>query len=175
MKLRISIFLLALPFAVLAKEDNIAEDAIQRLEENAALTLDDDALESLKEISDNSDAGLHMHPGSTAKSEIQEAAIETAADTADDKNEMSQEEADAELAAFTDSAFAGKELKKLQLDMTTAIVPTESRRIAGPYGIRTYRMHRGIDLGLCHGENRTIVAAFAGKVVKVRNQGRRKG
>ena len=53
MKLRISIFLLALPFAVLAKEDNIAEDAIQRLEENAALTLDDDALESLKEISDN--------------------------------------------------------------------------------------------------------------------------
>jgi murein DD-endopeptidase MepM/ murein hydrolase activator NlpD len=32
-----------------------------------------------------------------------------------------------------------------------------------------------VDLGLCHGEDRTIVAAFAGKVVKVRNQGRRKG
>ena len=176
MKLRISIFLLALPFAVLAKEDNIAEDAIQRLEENAALTLDDDALESLKEISDNSDAGLHMHPGSTVKNELQEsAAAEASADTADNPNEMSQEEADAELAAFTDSAFAGQELKKFQLDMTTAIVPTESRRIAGPYGIRTYRMHRGIDLGLCHGENRTIVAAFAGKVVKVRNQGRRRG
>ena len=38
-----------------------------------------------------------------------------------------------------------------------------------PYGIRTYRMHRGVDLGLCHGEDRTIVAAFKGTVVKVRN------
>jgi murein DD-endopeptidase MepM/ murein hydrolase activator NlpD len=36
-------------------------------------------------------------------------------------------------------------------------------------------MHRGVDLGLCHGEDRTIVAAFAGKVVKTRNQGRRRG
>lgn len=64
---------------------------------------------------------------------------------------------------------------KLVLDMTTAFIPTESRRIAGPYGIRTYRMHRGVDLGLCHGEDRTIVAAFPGKVKLVRNQGRRKG
>jgi len=61
------------------------------------------------------------------------------------------------------------------LDMTTAFVPSASRRVSAPYGIRTYRMHRGVDLGLCHGEDRTIVAAFKGVVVKVRNQGRRKG
>ena len=94
-----------------------------------------------------------------------------------DTTEMSQEEADAELDA--DMADAGAEssdsLKPLILDMTTAFVPTASRRISAPYGIRTYRMHRGVDMGLCHGEDRTIVAAFAGVVSKVRNQGRRKG
>lgn len=99
----------------------------------------------------------------------------------DDEKEMSQEEADAELAAAMESVIdsmqqdSAKLSNKLVLDMTTAFIPTESRRIAGPYGMRTYRMHRGVDLGLCHGEDRTIVAAFAGKVKLVRNQGRRKG
>ena len=88
------------------------------------------------------------------------------------------EEADAELAAdmaAADSASADSAVKSLLLDMTASAMPSESRRISGPYGIRTYRMHRGVDLGLCHGEDRTIVAAFAGKVVKTRNQGRRRG
>ena len=95
----------------------------------------------------------------------------------DGESEMSQEEADAELAADMaegDSA-ALETLPKLTLDMTTAFVPTASRRISAPYGIRTYRMHRGVDMGLCHGEDRSIVAAFTGVVTKVRNQGRRKG
>ena len=88
------------------------------------------------------------------------------------------EEADAEMAAdmaAADSASADSAVKSLFLDMTASAMPSESRRISGPYGIRTYRMHRGVDLGLCHGEDRTIVAAFAGKVVKTRNQGRRRG
>ena len=84
-------------------------------------------------------------------------------------------EADADIKATTDSASTGEPAKLFVLDMTTSIIPTESRRVAGHYGPRKHRMHRGVDLGLCHGENRTIVAAFAGKVVKVRNQGRRKG
>ena len=84
-------------------------------------------------------------------------------------------EADADIKATTDSASTGAPEKLFVLDMTTSIIPTESRRIAGHYGPRKHRMHRGVDLGLCHGENRAIVAAFAGKVVKVRNQGRRKG
>ena len=84
-------------------------------------------------------------------------------------------EADADIKATTDSASTGAPAKLFVLDMTTSIIPTESRRIAGHYGPRKHRMHRGVDLGLCHGENRAIVAAFAGKVVKVRNQGRRKG
>ena len=84
-------------------------------------------------------------------------------------------EAEADIKATTDSASTGEPAKQFILDMTTSIIPTESRRIAGHYGPRKHRMHRGVDLGLCHGENRTIVAAFAGKVVKVRNQGRRKG
>ena len=99
------------------------------------------------------------------------------ADSTDNEPEMSQEEADAELAADMNSADSAKvdTLQKLSLDMTTAFVPSASRRISAPYGIRTYRMHRGVDLGLCHGEDRTIVAAFAGVVTKVRNQGRRRG
>ena len=84
-------------------------------------------------------------------------------------------DADADIKATTDSASTGAPEKLFVLDMTTSIIPTESRRIAGHYGPRKHRMHRGVDLGLCHGEDRTIVAAFAGKVVKVRNQGRRKG
>jgi murein DD-endopeptidase MepM/ murein hydrolase activator NlpD len=84
-------------------------------------------------------------------------------------------EAEADIKATTDSASTGAPAKLFVLDMTTSIIPTESRRIASHYGPRKHRMHRGVDLGLCHGENRTIVAAFAGKVVKVRNQGRRKG
>ena len=99
------------------------------------------------------------------------------ADSTDNEPEMSQEEADAELAADMNSADSAKvdTLQKLSLDMTTAFVPSASRRISAPYGIRTYRMHRGVDLGLCHGEDRTIVAAFTGVVTKVRNQGRRRG
>jgi len=93
----------------------------------------------------------------------------------DDGKEMSQEEADAELAAAMGDSVKTDSVQKLVLDMTTSVIPTESRRIASPYGIRTYRMHRGVDLGLCHGEDRTIVAAFPGKVKLVRNQGRRKG
>lgn len=84
-------------------------------------------------------------------------------------------EADAELAqdiALADTATLDS---SLILDMQKAFVPTASKRISAPYGIRTYRMHRGVDMGLCQGENRTIVAAFSGTVIKVRNQGRRKG
>ena len=105
----------------------------------------------------------------------------TAADSdiedSDGESEMSQEEADAELAAdmAEGDSTSLETLPKLTLDMTTAFVPTASRRISAPYGIRTYRMHRGVDMGLCHGEDRTIVAAFTGVVTKVRNQGRRKG
>ena len=105
------------------------------------------------------------------------AAADSDIEDSDSDSEMSQEEADAELAADMaegDSASI-EALPKLTLDMTTAFVPTASRRISAPYGIRTYRMHRGVDMGLCHGEDRTIVAAFTGVVTKVRNQGRRKG
>lgn len=95
----------------------------------------------------------------------------------DGESEMSLEEADDELAAdmAAGDSTSLETLPKLTLDMTTAFVPTASRRISAPYGIRTYRMHRGVDMGLCHGEDRTIVAAFTGVVTKVRNQGRRKG
>ncbi len=103
-----------------------------------------------------------------------------AADTLNEDSEVSaaeNEAAEAELAAdmaSTDSATTDS-VHKLVLDMTTAFVPSASKRISAPYGIRTYRMHRGVDLGLCHDEDRTIVAAFTGVVAKVRNQGRRRG
>lgn len=125
-------------------------------------------------IVDEADAGNVTNDAQASTTDI---AAADEADTTDNGPEMSQEEADAELAADMNSADSASvdTLSKLVLDMTTAFVPSASRRISAPYGIRTYRMHRGVDLGLCHGEDRTIVAAFAGVVTKVRNQGRRRG
>ena len=125
-------------------------------------------------IVDEADAGNVTNDAQASTTDI---AAADEADTTDNAPEMSQEEADAELAADMNSADSATvdTLSKLVLDMTTAFVPSASRRISAPYGIRTYRMHRGVDLGLCHGEDRTIVAAFAGVVTKVRNQGRRRG
>lgn len=144
--------------AAFAKDEIVPETIPQTESEFSGDTLVDEA-----------DAGNNPN----APAEI----AENEADSSDNGPEMSQEEADAELAAdmnATDSAHVDS-LAKLVLDMTTAFVPSESRRVSAPYGIRTYRMHRGVDLGLCHGEDRTIVAAFAGVVTKVRNQGRRRG
>ena len=125
-------------------------------------------------IVDEADAGNVTNDAQASTTDI---AAADEADTTDNGPEMSQEEADAELAADMNSADSASvdTLSKLVLDMTTAFVPSASRRISAPYGIRTYRMHRGVDLGLCHGEDRTNVAAFAGVVTKVRNQGRRRG
>ena len=125
-------------------------------------------------IVDEADAGNVTNDAQASTAGI---AAADEADSTDNEPEMSQEEADAELAADMNAADSATvdTLQKLSLDMTTAFVPSASRRISAPYGIRTYRMHRGVDLGLCHGEDRTIVAAFAGVVTKVRNQGRRRG
>ena len=113
----------------------------------------------------------------TADEDSLSEASETSEDESKDESGAESEEAEAELAAdmaAVDSASTDS-VNKLVLDMTNASVPSASRRVSAPYGIRTYRMHRGVDLGLCQGEDRTIVAAFKGVVVKVRNQGRRKG
>jgi len=144
--------------AAFAKDEIVPETIPQTESEFSGDTLVDEA-----------DAGNNPN----APAEI----AENEADSTDNGHEMSQEEADAELAADMNAADSAHvdSLAKLVLDMTTAFVPSESRRVSAPYGIRTYRMHRGVDLGLCHGEDRTIVAAFAGVVTKVRNQGRRRG
>lgn len=47
-------------------------------------------------------------------------------------------EADADIKATTDSASTGAPAKLFVLDMTTSIIPTESRRIAGHYGPRKH-------------------------------------
>lgn len=191
---RLAIFC-ALPLSLWANEGNPA-NLTESVQDSASVTTEvvaDKVTES--EFSgnaslDSADAGNIDAPASaiadSPASEDAVAAADTTTDSADnqeadDEKEMSQEEADAELAAAMGSAMdslqqdSAKLSNKLVLDMTTAFIPTESRRIAGPYGMRTYRMHRGVDLGLCHGEDRTIVAAFSGKVKLVRNQGRRKG
>ncbi|MCF0216080.1 MAG: peptidoglycan DD-metalloendopeptidase family protein [Fibrobacteraceae bacterium] len=97
----------------------------------------------------------------------------------EDSPELSAEDADADMAMVGDTLIGDSAVPEfpqtLTLNMKNATVPSASRRISSPYGIRTYRMHRGVDLGLCNGEDRTIVAPFSGVVVKVRNQGRRKG
>ncbi|SHK44553.1 peptidoglycan DD-metalloendopeptidase family protein [Fibrobacter sp. UWEL] len=175
MNFKTIITLCALPLAIFAQDANTAPNEAAQ---SVAVT---ESEFSGNPAIDSADAGNIDAPAKAiSESEASAAAVaavDTEADStseADDEKEMSQEEADAELAAAMESDAANGN-SKLALDMSKAAIPTESRRIAGPYGLRTYRMHRGVDLGLCHGEDRTIVAAFAGKVKLVRNQGRRKG
>lgn len=177
MNFKTIITLCALPLVIFAQEGTTASNEAAK---NVAVT---ESEFSGNTSLDSTDAGNVDAPASaiadSPASENAVAAVDTEpadADSteADDEKEMSQEEADAELAAAMGSE-ASNGNSKLTLDMSKAAIPTESRRIAGPYGLRTYRMHRGVDLGLCHGEDRTILAAFPGKVKLVRNQGRRKG
>lgn len=168
MKLLTPILLFAIPFCVWAKDDNVAKDV-----EPLVDAISETSIETAETNKDNPESESEF----SGNSIVDEADAGNVVDSADNAAEMSQEEADAQLAADMQEAenASPDTLQKLTLDMTTSFVPTASRRISAPYGIRTYRMHRGVDLGLCHGEDRTIVAAFKGVVSKVRNMGRRKG
>ena len=183
-----------LPFALFAKEIDISstsETLIENGQENAAkeiIAVEDSSqkwnvTDSLN-LKDAGNSPVISSEVATNNTPVDSLEADSLALKNDEGNEegnedagAESEEAEAELEAdmaAADSATVDS-LQKLTLDMTTAFVPSASRRISAPYGIRTYRMHRGVDLGLCHGEDRTIVAAFKGTVVKVRNQGRRKG
>ena len=183
-----------LPFALFAKEIDISstsETLIENGQENAAkeiIAVEDSSqkwnvTDSLN-LKDAGNSPVISSEVATNNTPVDSLEADSLALKNDEGNEEGNEEAGAESEeaeaeleadmAAADSATVDS-LQKLTLDMTTAFVPSASRRISAPYGIRTYRMHRGVDLGLCHGEDRTIVAAFKGVVVKVRNQGRRKG
>lgn len=183
-----------LPFALFAKEIDISstsETLIENSQESAAkeiIAVEDSSqkwnvTDSLN-LKDAGNSPVISSEVATNNTPVDSLEADSLALKNDEGNEEGNEEAgaeseDAEAELEADMAEADSatvdSLQKLTLDMTTAFVPSASRRISAPYGIRTYRMHRGVDLGLCHGEDRTIVAAFKGVVVKVRNQGRRKG
>lgn len=194
MKIKTILIAGILPIALFAKDDDMTGKIVPRLvdSKNTELkqTLDGIQSNDLAPEAEVPSVGKFYSNESNffsnKKSKARKAKVSVSSKTAEQKfnsdsletEEAAREyaEADADIKATTDSASTGAPAKLFILDMTTAIVPTESRRIAGHYGPRKHRrMHRGVDLGLCHGEGRTIVAAFAGKVVKVRNQGRRRG
>ncbi|MBR6448585.1 MAG: peptidoglycan DD-metalloendopeptidase family protein [Fibrobacter sp.] len=194
MKLKTILIAGILPIALFAKDDDMTGKIVPRLvdSKNTELkqTLDGIQNTDLAPEAEVPSVGKFYSNESNffsnKKSKARKAKVSVSSKTAEEKfnsdsldtEEAAREyaEAEADIKATTDSASTGAPAKLFILDMTTAIIPTESRRIAGHYGPRKHRrMHRGVDLGLCHGEGRTIVAAFAGKVVKVRNQGRRRG
>lgn len=183
-----------LPFALFAKEIDISstsETLIENSQESAAkeiIAVEDSSQKwnvtdslNLKDAGNSpvisSEVATNNTPLDSLKADSLALKNDEGNEEGNEEAGAESEEAEAELEAdmaAADSATVDS-LQKVTLDMTTAFVPSASRRISAPYGIRTYRMHRGVDLGLCHGEDRTIVAAFKGVVVKVRNQGRRKG
>lgn len=183
-----------LPFALFAKEIDISstsETLIENGQENAAkeiIAVEDSSQKwnvtdslNLKDAGNSpvisSEVATNNTPVDSLEADSLALKNDESTEEGNEEADAESEEAEAELEADmaeADSATVDT-LQKLTLDMTTAFVPSASRRVSAPYGIRTYRMHRGVDLGLCHGEDRTIVAAFKGTVVKVRNQGRRKG
>ena len=184
MKRLVSIILFTLPLCLWAKDDGMAENAVPLVDPST-----ETSVEATTEVENPAGTAELTEAEKLIQQELAEIeaenlenaeadSLEEGEDVAEGESGAESEEADAELAAdmaAADSASADSAVKSLFLDMTASAMPSESRRISGPYGIRTYRMHRGVDLGLCHGEDRTIVAAFAGKVVKTRNQGRRRG
>jgi len=196
MKIKTILIAGVLPLALFAKDDDMAGKIVPRLVDsrNTELNQTLDGINSydfapeaetpsvgkfvINESSfTNKKAKSRKSKNNSTKAPKIEEPVDSFNNDSLDTDEANREfaEADADIKATTDSASTGAPEKLFVLDMTTSIIPTESRRIAGHYGPRKHRMHRGVDLGLCHGENRAIVAAFAGKVVKVRNQGRRKG
>ena len=198
MKIKTILIAGVLPIALFAKDDDMAGKIVPRLVDSKSTELTS-SIENLASI-DTQDPSVGKFvitesnfsskkikpkkqsktkaPAKVSKVEANDLGTEEGINSDSlDTEEAAREyaEADADIKATTDSASTGAPAKLFVLDMTTSIIPTTSRRVAGHYGPRKHRMHRGVDLGLCHGEDRTIVAAFAGKVVKVRNQGRRKG
>ena len=198
MKIKTILIAGVLPIALFAKDDDMAGKIVPRLVDSKSTELTS-SIENLASI-DTQDPSVGKFvitesnfsskkikpkkqsktkaPAKVSKVETNDLGTEEGINSDSlDTEEAAREyaEADADIKATTDSASTGAPAKLFVLDMTTSIIPTTSRRVAGHYGPRKHRMHRGVDLGLCHGEDRTIVAAFAGKVVKVRNQGRRKG
>lgn len=53
----------------------------------------------------------------------------------------------------------------LSFFLNQAVFPCEGKRVTSPYGIRHYRMHKGIDIKVQKGD--TIRAAFSGEVSRV--------
>ncbi|MCQ2060343.1 MAG: peptidoglycan DD-metalloendopeptidase family protein [Fibrobacter sp.] len=182
MKIKILILATLFPLTICARDVSLTEDSEffqNKLQANDSVSVEQIESNESPINAGNEEPSLSNESAENIENK-EESDDSSYSENTENSEEMSQEEADAELAAATDSLFADSTasdsiLKTLELDMTTAVIPSESRRIASPYGIRTYRMHRGVDLGLCHGEDRTIVAAFAGTVKLIRNQGRRRG
>ena len=177
MKIKTILIAGVLPLALFAKDDDMTGKIVPRLVDsrNTELKQTIDGKFFINESNFTNKKSKSRK--SKAKASVESSKKDFNNDSLDtDEAAREYAEAEADIKATTDSASTGAPAKLFVLDMTTAIIPTESRRIAGHYGPRKHRrMHRGVDLGLCHGEGRTIVAAFAGKVVKVRNQGRRRG
>ena len=101
-------------------------------------------------------------------------AEEVAAELHDEK-ENSIEESDDELADSEPEGSLEDELNTLAdgapfpdslfINLQEAYLPCEGTRITSPYGIRKYRMHKGIDIKVQVGD--TIRAAFSGQISRV--------
>lgn len=101
-------------------------------------------------------------------------AEEVAAELHDEK-ENNIEESDDELADSEPEGSLEDELNTLAdgapfpdslfINLQEAYLPCEGTRITSPYGIRKYRMHKGIDIKVQVGD--TIRAAFSGQVSRV--------
>lgn len=101
-------------------------------------------------------------------------AEEVAAELHDEK-ENNIEESDDELADSEPEGSLEDELNTLAdgapfpdslfINLQEAYLPCEGTRITSPYGIRRYRMHKGIDIKVQVGD--TIRAAFPGQVSRV--------
>lgn len=138
----------------------LTEDAAQNLQETAdsaavAATPEED---SYAPDAENRDVPENEEPFAEKADSSENVALAMPADDPDTEPECSLDSA--VQTDLSDSSLAAS-----ALDFSDWFLPTvHATRITSPYGIRHYRLHRGIDVKVFKGDS--IVAAHDGKVIK---------
>jgi murein DD-endopeptidase MepM/ murein hydrolase activator NlpD len=162
------LFLLAFASFLYAK-DGLENKEVLHLEEAISLNTLKSAPDE-PDIGEGGAANTLQQMESVAKGEQTEESVDDSNENEDNEIIDSEPEdnlEDQETVTLSDSiSFPDT----LFIDMTRAYLPTENRRVTSPYGMRTYRIHKGIDVKVQKGD--TIRAAFPGIVSKVRYERR---
>lgn len=166
MRLYLLPLLIALATTLYAEEDVEYTEVVPFKENLAMNTSEESSQQDLEVVGrrTNTNAIQQMEQASENDSE-EEGAVSDENEITDSEPEEILE--DQETVATVDSTQLPD---TLFIDMTRSYMPTGNMRVTSPFGMRTYRIHKGVDIKVQVGD--TIRAAFAGVISKVRYERR---